>query len=327
MTEMICKYKARMKEGMISSFILFLIPSFLFSQNAKVKVSIDTTNIKVGEQAELLLSAEQDDKTVLVWPVIEPNLSKEIEVLKQGTIDTSFSEDKKQILFTQRLTITSFDSGVFTIPPFRFQYLSADDTLSIYTDSLLLYSSTLPVDTLKGFHDISAPLEPPFGWDDFMDYIIILLAVILIAVLIFIYVRKRRKRKPTEPVPVVVQTRPAHEIAIEALNALYIKKLWQKGEVKRYYSELTDIVRRYLNHRYNIDAAEMTTAEILQSVSHIRMNEEPKQQLMQLLNLSDLVKFAKLIPGINEHEMAFSNAKLLVELTALKTDDHADDNA
>lgn len=287
------------------------------AQNVTVKATIAPSEIKVGQQAKLTLEANQDDRTALIWPVITENISDKIELVKQGKIDTIFSQEKKTIRYTQELLVTSFDSGVFTIPPFPFMYFSGTDTITIYTDSLLLYSATLPVDTLQGFKDITNPLDVPFNIQELAPYVLLFLVLVGLGIALYFWIQKRKKKQPEiKTEPMIVE--PAHIIALRELESLKSKRLWQQGQVKNYYIELTNIIRRYLHLRFNIDATEMTTEEILHALRLTDCSNESITAITRLLRLADLVKFAKAQPLESEHEDAYKQAFIFIEITALK---------
>lgn len=287
------------------------------AQKATVKATIEPSEIKVGQQARLTLEANQDDRTALIWPVITENIGNKIELVKQGKIDTVFSQDKKNIRYTQELLVTSFDSGVFTIPPFPFMYFSGTDTITIYTDSLLLYSATLPVDTLQGFKDITNPLDVPFSIQELLPYVLLFLAMVGLGIGLYFWIQKRKKKQPEIKAEQII-VEPAHIIALRELEALKAKRLWQQGQIKNYYIELTDIIRRYLHLRFNIDATEMTTEEILHALRLTDCTNESITAITRLLRLADLVKFAKAQPLESEHEDAYKQAFIFIEITALK---------
>lgn len=287
------------------------------AQKATVKATLEPAEIKVGQQARLTLEANHDDRTALIWPALTETINEKIELVKQGKIDTSFSEDKKNIRYKQELYVTSFDSGVFTVPPFPFMYFSGTDTITIFTDSLLLYSATLPVDTLQGFRDITNPLDVPFSLRELIPYVLIALVLVAVGLGLYFWIQRIKKKKPEEkPAPTIIE--PAHVIAFRELDALKEKKLWQQGQTKNYYIELTDIIRRYLHGRFAIDATEMTTDEILYALRLTDCTAESLLAITRLLRLADLVKFAKAQPIENEHEDAFGQARTFVELTAIK---------
>ena len=136
----------------------------------------------------------------------------------------------------------------------------------------------------------------------------VLLGLLLVIVLIGIwyYFKKRKK-----PVPVVVEVKPLvplHLQALNKLNALRDKKLWEQEEVKQYHSELTDIIREFLEKRYKIRAMEQTSDEIFSGIRHLEIAEENRNQLRQILMLADLVKFAKQKPLNADNEQSMANA-------------------
>ncbi len=301
----------------IISVLMGFMSLLAVAQKATVKATIEPSEIKVGQQAKLTLEANQDDRTALIWPAITENIGNKIELVKQEKIDTVFSQDKKNIRYTQELLVTSFDSGVFTIPPFPFMYFSGSDTITIYTDSLLLYSATVPVDTLQGFKDITNPLDVPFNIQELLPYVLLFFTIVGLGLALYFWIKKRKKKQPeVKKEPIVIE--PAHIIALKELESLKAKRLWQQGQIKNYYIELTDIIRRYLHLRFNIDATEMTTEEILHALRLTDCNNESLTAITRLLRLADLVKFAKAQPLENEHEDAYKQAFIFIEITALK---------
>jgi hypothetical protein len=116
----------------------------------------------------------------------------------------------------------------------------------------------------------------------------------------------------------VIPSRPAHEIALEELNRLEAEKLWQQGNFKMYHTRLSDIIRAYIEHRWQIPALEQTTDEILSGFSKGMLEEELYRKLKHLLETADLVKFAKLQPVAYENEACMADSFALVRQTAVK---------
>src|SRR6185312_1103337 len=181
------------------------------------------------------------------------------------------------------LTITSFDSGYYAIPPFTFVYQFEGDTArhKVETEPLLLMVKTIPVDTTKPIKDIKAPVEVPFSWEDALPYIIGGVAIILVAILVYWLIKRFRKRTVKEEA-LAKPARPPHEIALEELDALEKGKLWQNGNYKLYYSRLADIVRIYIENRYGINAMEQPTEETLASLKTRIGSPLTKEKLSQL---------------------------------------------
>jgi hypothetical protein len=101
---------------------------------------------------------------------------------------------------------------------------------------------------------------------------------------------------------------PAHVIALNKLKELRDKKLWQQDEIKQYYIELSDVLREYLEKRYEVKTHEKTTDEIFDGLKRKSITNENRNKLKQLLVLSDLVKFAKERPLPRENDESMENA-------------------
>ena len=199
------------------------------------------------------------------------------------------------------------------MPPFIFSYRLKGDTtvLNAETKALLVTVNTIPVDTTRAFKDLKGQVIVPLSWKDFLPYIFGVLIAALIAFLVYNYIKKR-KSKIVEPV-IRIPKRPAHEIAFEALRSLDETKLWQNGNYKGYYTGLSDITRMFIENRWSIAAMEMTTDEILKLRLISDQNPDVFSKLKYLLELSDLVKFAKTIPVVYENEQCMQNALTFVE--------------
>jgi hypothetical protein len=288
--------------------------SFLsVAQDVKVSASLDSNSIKIGEQVKLHLNIQyrvDKGKHISVkFPEIADTLRKEIEVVSQSKTDTIVNKNEPFIFNQSRtLTLTSFDSGYWAIPPFKF--LVNGDTAGFLTEPLLLQVNTVSVDTTKAIKDIKAPYEEIYTWMDWLkDNIYVLyggLAAILVIIIIIYLIRKYRKR-PMPVVPVDVPIIPAHVIAFDKLEKLKNEKLWQEGKLKLYHSSLTDILREYIENRFKIQALEQTTDEILFGFRNVAVDDESKLKLKQVLILADLVKFAKEQPLPNENELSMNN--------------------
>lgn len=298
-------------------FTLFLfVFSQAFSQDFSAIAKIDTNAILIGQQVKLTLELTQSKNLKINWSEIPDTLSK-IEIVQKSKIDTANNSDSTSLIRRQQLIITCFDSGYYVIPPFKFINTANTDTNSNFTETqpVLLIVNTIPVDTTIAIKDIKAPVTVPWSWQDIIPWLIGLLLIVGIVFLFYIIYKKYKKK------PVLVEVkkplRPAHEIALEELNKLEEEKLWQQGNFKFYYTRLSDIVRTYLWHRDNVNAMEMTTEEILKIHSIKQLASEQFIKLKYILESSDLVKFAKVIPIANENEQCLAYAYDFVQATKL----------
>ena len=251
-----------------------------------VKAEIDTTSIRIGEQFQLKISVDETQNVII--PKIQ---LKGLEIIDSTRIDTI----KNSLI--RRYILTGFDSGAFYIP----QQQIFVKNQAFLTDSLLINIATIAIDTLKvKKFPIKSIKEEPYTFDDFRIYIYLILAILAI-IGFWIYWFVIRKRKETEDAP-TYRTLPPFEEAILRLNELDEKLLWQNNKIKEYYSELTEIVRGYIERELKVPALENTTDEVLEMIQDfkdsdtIETSKETIAKLKDLLREADLVKFAKSKP-------------------------------
>ena len=260
--------------------ICILILLLFYSQAWSQKISVDTNIIFVGQQAEIEIS--NNIKNSEFWPNFNDTLVKGLEIV-QSDFDTLSEE------IIQKIIITSWDSGSYYIPPIKFSATSKSNALII---NVLL----LDIDANSELKDIKGPLDDNIGWSDIWPWLLLTLIILLS---IFTYKKYFNKKKKTVVVKKNIQT-PAHVLALNALKKLENKKLIDKKDIKEYYSSISEIIRRYIENRFNFPALELTTYEILDIITTIIKKEE-SISLKNILEISDLVKFAKKIPNQNEN--------------------------
>ncbi len=304
-----------------------LLPAITFSQIISATAKLDTGTIMIGQQTKLQLSVmyrvdgsapgtKDYGQVRITWPTTKDTLITQVDVLAQSKIDTGIPNKSDPYLFQQikTLTITSFDSGYFAIPPFRFM-VNGDSLNYKETEPLLLQVNVPAVDTTAAIRDIKPPMTEPFQWAELIPYIAWgLAAAATIALVAFIAV-KMSKKKPLVVPKVITPETPPHIIALRELEKLREQKLWQDGKIKQYHSSVTDILRAYIEGRFRVNALEQTTDEILLSFRSLVVDEDSKARLRQVLLLADLVKFAKEQPLANENELSMSNALAFVNGT------------
>jgi len=267
-----------------------------------VEAIIDTTNIRIGEQFQLKISVAE------IQNVIIPKIQlKGLEVIDSTRIDTI----KNSLI--RRYILTGFDSGAFYIP----QQQIFVKNQAFLTDSLLVNVATIAIDTTKvKKFPIKTIKKEPYTFDDFKIYIYLILAILAI-IGFWIYWFVVRKRKETEDAP-TYRTLPPYEEAILRLTELDEKLLWQNNKVKEYYSELTEIVRGYIERELKVPALEKTTDEVLEmikdfkSADTIETSKETIDRLKDLLREADLVKFAKSKPLALEIEDDRRDAEFII---------------
>jgi hypothetical protein len=301
----------------ILAFIAMVSMSGLaFGQAGTASISLDTSTIMIGDQVKMHLELTVPAKSNVFWPeFIGDSVVMKIEILKHSRIDT-LTISEGMMRFHQALLITSFDSGYYEIGPVPFKYIRENDTVQHHLQSsrITLHVTSPEVDMEAGLRPVKPPVHAPVTLAEILPWI---LGILLVAGLVFIIIYIIRKRKNKEPV-FTFRAKPAlppHVQALQDLEALRVKKLWQSGKVKKYHTELTDIVRIYIEKRFHVQALEMTTDEIMSSLEKAGVDPDPLRILNGSMVLADLVKFAKEQPLPAENDASMKNCTEFVNNT------------
>jgi len=283
--------------------------------NAQITATFkaDSNKIEIGDHLAMKLVVNAPKDYWVQWPTFDGDSIGRIDIIKMDKIDTARLGDKT--IYSQTVTISAYDEGQYFFSPMKVYYKNnstgAIDTA--YTNDWLLQVSTIAVDTSKPIKPIKAPLKVEYQIREFLWWIVALVAFIIAAIVgYFLY--KKYKKKPT----VVVRPRPSdppHIWAQKELRKLEQDKLWQKDEVKQYHSRLTDILRYYLEYRYDYYAMESTTGEIQEELNRLNIPLNACEKIMETLRLADFVKFAKLNPAPDQNTKSLSEAYSFIEMT------------
>jgi hypothetical protein len=300
----------------IATLLIMAFWALVVPAQMETSIKLDTATILIGDQTILEIGFASPPAYTVLWPELSDTITAQIEIIKKTALDSTLSSDNSSKYLFQRLTITSFDSGFLVIPPVTIGYLMPGDTTLYFaeTEALLLEVQTIAVNLEGDFKDIKDPMAAPFTFREALPYILAFLAILLL-VLAGIYIwKKQKKAEPVFIAPLRPRI-PAYQVALDSLEALRQKKLWQAGHIKDYHTELTDIVREYLRAGFNIHAHELTSEEILEWVNTTHINGQAKEKLRQILGLADMVKFAKLQPSPVEHDNSMIDATGFVRET------------
>lgn len=296
----------------------------LFSQEKGAVLNLDRKEIKIGEQIKADIK--------LIFPVTEnytftsiaDTLTKEIEIVEFGKIDTTYEgQNLSMKVMTASLLLTSFDTGYHPIPPI--QFYSATDSIS--TEPQLIHVVDVEVDmpqsdgqsepeiAIKDIKDIQDKDFSLWEWFKINKYFF-LGALLLLATIwaYFKYIHPKLKNKEVSIIPQKKED-PAFKIALKKLNDVDNEKLWQGGKVKQYHSSLSEIIREYIERQFNIPALESTTGEINTALINNNFNDDVVKEVCEMLELSDLVKFAKMQPLGDENQKSMIQAKSFIEKT------------
>jgi len=306
----------------VIAFSLLMPASSMRASNISLITRLDTNEIIIGDHVKFSLEVIRDKQTQIQWPDLGNTIMidsvREIEVLSFKTDSLNQGTAKKEI---RTYTLTVFDSGYYVIPPLMVKYKSnPNDSFSIArSEPLLLTVKSVEIDTTAPIKPIKEPLTMPFHISEILKELLIGAGVLALIAGVILYFSLRKKK----PVLIkrFVRKEPPHEIALNKLRELEEKKLWQQGEVKRYYSELSEIIREYIEGRYGIPALESTTDEIMERIDVTGISSKLRDDFRMTLQTSDLVKFAKASPLPDEHTRHLAVGYEFVKTT--KTEEQA----
>lgn len=273
----------RVKTRNLLSIIIILIGASSFSQ---VSSTVDTTQIKIGEEIIYTIQVEADSTDLVLFP--EGQTFSPLEVIESYKIDTTRLEDKIQLI--KKYGLTQFDSGSYTIPTQRIVI----NNNPFNTDSLRIEVANVVVDTLqqKMYH-----IKPAFDVaDPLFDYknLLYILLGLLVLLGVVLYFRRKKKRKEAE------QILPPYEEALEALKELDSSHFLKNDNSKKYYSALTEIIKRYLHREVDDSALESTSNELIERLilhrdaGNFEFDTATIKKLESIFKRADLIKFAKM---------------------------------
>ncbi|WP_282178645.1 hypothetical protein [Maribacter stanieri] len=297
----------------ISPLFVFLL--FIFELSAQespnISTKVDTTFIKIGEQVQWTVTVDIDSTDFVIFP--EGQTFSPLETVEAFATDTTRKKDR---LTLQKIyALTQFDSGAYKLPS---QRIDINGT-GFMTDSMLINVATIPVDTLnQKMYDIKPLINVEKSNYDFWTYLLIgLLILSILGGLLYWFVFRKKPLTEEEKVALL----PPYDRALLELKRLENSKYLIQDEYKQYYSELTTIVRSYLEEDAHVTALESTTGqlieklELLKDAGELKLDDDTIKQFQQILQTADLVKFAKNKPSTTVAEQDRKLVEQIVEKT------------
>lgn len=290
--------------------MLFALAHSTLCAQVIVEAHTDTASILIGEQIQMRVKCTVNAGQKVKFPSYSPQqqIVQGVEVVSNGSIDTLVLNNGKRLELTRRYTITSFDSAMYQIPPFK---VEVDGKTYASRNGVGLKVSTVAVDLQhpEKFNGPHAVVEQPFEWSWTM-WLCALLCVAMLAAVVALAVRLTDPKLITRRVIINPPT-PAH---ITAINNIEQIKRKPADDVKLYYMELTEALRTYIEKRFGFNAKEMTTNEIVRHLYETN-NEEAMTELKSVLETADLVKFAKHKTTLTEQDQSLMSAMSYVQTT------------
>lgn len=291
---------------------LFLFPFAGWSQtDSKISTDVDTLSIKIGEQIKYTITVETDSTDVVHFP--EGQTFSPLETVEAIIGDTI--KNNNRVILQRIYALTQFDSGAYTIPPQRI----AINEQPFFTDSFNIKVADVAVDTTKQkMYDIKPLMQVERSNAELWKTLLwVLLGLLVVGGLVYWFFLRKKPLTEEE----IVALLPPYDRALLELKKLEKSRYLIQDEYKKYYSELTDIVRLYLEDEVHVSAMESTTGqlmsklEMLKDAGELKLDDETLHQFQNILQTADLVKFAKSRPATAEQD------RKIVEQIVVKTHD------
>lgn len=303
------KYPGSVVRAVLVFLNLSLFVPALHAQDVRVTARVDSNNIVIGDWLNLHVEVRHPGGRAV--QLISPDSLEGFEIIRRDSVRRSNIDN--EVVEATRLTITSYDTGRFVIPPFSVKYRSDNGTTGTAESwPIPVFVQGMAVDTTRDIKDIKQPITLGISLADVLPYVI---GIIVLGAIVWLVYYVRKKRKKGERLIPPPPARPPHEVALEALRSLEAEKMWQRGKTKEYHSTLTEIIRLFIERRFGVMALEMITDEILAAESIKGLDNEIHDHLKDLLTLADLVKFAKFQPVAEENKRSIRSAFSFVEQT------------
>ena len=301
----------KVRHIVMAAIVLLAAVPAAWGGNVTFKAKLDSATLLMGKTTTLHLEITQDKDARGFFPGEQlDTLNAMVEIAERPAADT-IDLDNNRIQINRDLIIQSFDSGMWIIKPIP--YVVNGDTA--FCNQLTLKVLPVDVSKMKDINDIKPVEDVPFNLLDWLpDYWWAwLLGLLLIGAGIWAY--RKYYKKGINPLKPNKNRMPPYEEAVNNLQNLKAAQLWQQGQEKEYFTGLTDILRVYIDRRFHINAVEMTSSQIIDT---LKKNDETKavnEQLEMILEIADIVKFANARPLADDNEVAYQRAVNFVEAT------------
>ncbi len=289
-----------------ASFCFFLTCVWNIHAQITPSIRLDSAKMYIGDQQTLHLSIQYDESVEIDkidWAVLD---SAKIEVINKGNVD-----NHRLGVYNQDIIFTAWDTGQYKLPFIPIHYTRNGESFIAATTYTYL-TVTNPPESAVGLNPIKTIIEEPRNWEDFVWLFLVIALAIVTAIGYYLY--QKQKKTPSAPIVSVAQL-SSDERALRNLEQLGQAQLWQKGNPKQYYIELSHILREYVAQRYQVPALELTTDELETTLQQNNKTNQQVNILIQVLRNADLVKFAKADLDATTHDYSFECAMVFVQKT------------
>jgi hypothetical protein len=290
---------------------LFVLADFSIAQNISAEASTDSSAYLVGDYIHYTVQIKGDKDLAVMGLAVSDTLAG-MELISRQNPERE-EQDNQQVI-TYSYTFSKYDSSNVTIPPLSVFYKAKGDTAVRAVNTNQVYFTVRPVkvNVKEDIKDVKEPIRIPLDWRWVVFWILI--GFIVLGGAYYLYRRYQKRKAEFVPEKVVIKI-PPHITALNSLRALREKQLWQKGKVKEYHSEITEIIRRYFEERFDLPALEMTSGEAINELQRRRGARIIIDDTSSFLTNADLVKFAKYQPLASVNEEMMKQAEDIVKKT------------
>ncbi len=304
-------------------FFFLLIKTIVSGQEPVIHAfaTLDSNVVTIGDKVTLHIGVEHDASARVISATPDMPLdTAKFEVINLG----QWGQEKSRLPnYSRTIVFQAFDTGLYRIPSVVFTLAAANGVVTTVQSPTML----LTVNNPNGMDAVVSPIDikPIMAteWTFQEDLLPILKEYlpyfILIIALLFLAWRFWLQRKNRQNPPIIAEiSQPPHIIAERLLAELRAKQLWQNGKTKEYYSELSRILRGYLEDQFKMPALETTTDELMTLLKKRDFSADVLEHAQDLLQTADLVKFAKVEPPIAIHDDFLNHAEAIVAMTKPK---------
>jgi hypothetical protein len=308
------KQKIKIHTGILLSCLMLLPVLPARAQLVRVRSQVSSDSFMIGDQIEYSLQVEADRGVEFLMPRIGDTLSHTLEILSRLYSDTSLSDNR--VIVKNGYVITGFESGPQVVPSQEVIYQKDGEVDTARSMPLVINVYEPLVDTTQQIKPIKPPINTPVTFREVLPWVAGGLGILVVIGMVVRFLMRFLKRKKDPEGFALRPPEPAHIIAFRELDKLKEEKIWNRGKVKEYYSRLTEITRRYIERQYDIPAMESTTEEILVAFKTANLEDNLLDDILKdLLELADLVKFAKEDPLPVDNQTNLNNAYIFVQKT------------
>lgn len=284
-------------------FVILLFSGlYIFAQSGiEVNAYTDSSDYLVGDRINYTIEVTRDEGVTVFQPVIKDSL-KNVELIEVKPVISD--ERKGRLVEEYKFVLMGFDSTEVELTDFPVVFSTGENSRqdTVFTPPVYLVVRTMDVNPQGEIQDVKAPLTIQ------INFIVVLLIVLLIIILaiVFVFLFKSYKRRKAGPPPIIPKVvLPPHVEAIKLLTMLEEKKLWQQGNIKEFHTEITWVIRHYIERRFGVPAMEVPSSDLLKILRNRAEVKKMFDRLDHFFSNADMVKFAKFepMPSVNEEMM------------------------